>query len=218
MPQKWPAQKRDEVIAALRDGLSCRQAAARFGVSVASAVRWTREAGLTSRAGRRLRPEVRAALLAALEAGARPAEAAAVLQVSRSTAARLAPPREATREAQRDALFAALSAGVSRRRAAAALNLSVATAIRWARDFDPARVVSASRAPRSPRPPRYRPDREAKQAELAAAIQSGLSKRRAAAQVGLPVATAIRWASRTRIDDRRPDGPSPIAGEGWGEG
>jgi transposase len=28
-----------------------------------------------------------------------------------------------------------------------------------------------------------------------AAIDSGLSKRKAAAEVGLPVATAIRWAS-----------------------
>jgi transposase len=34
-----------------------------------------------------------------------------------------------------------------------------------------------------------------KKAELFAAIKSGLSKRQAAAEVGLPVATAIRWAS-----------------------
>ena len=31
---------RDRVIAAIEDGMSCRQAAARFGVSAASAIRW----------------------------------------------------------------------------------------------------------------------------------------------------------------------------------
>jgi transposase len=195
MPQKWPAQKRDELIACLREGLSCRRAAARVGVSVATAVRWTHVAGLTGHAGRRLKPETRAALRAALDAGAKPLEAAAIFQVSRSTAARLAPPREPARSAERDALCAALSAGLSRRRAAAALGLSVATAIRWARDLDPARLAPASPAPHRSRPPRYRPDREAKRAQLFAAIDAGLSKRRAAAEVGLPVATAIRWAS-----------------------
>ena len=196
MPQKWPAQKRDELIACLHAGFSCRKAAAHVGVSAATAVRWSHAAGLASHAGRRLKPEIRAALLAALDAGARPSEAAAIFQVSRSTAARLAPPREIERNSARDALFAALSAGLSRRRAAAALGISVATAIRWARGVELASAASPS--PRRPRPPRYRLDREAKQAELMAAIDSGLSKRRAAAEVGLPIATAIRWASDAR--------------------
>jgi transposase len=195
MPQKWPAQKREALIAYIREGLSLRQAASRLGVSAATAVRWAHAAGVASRAVQRLAPQKRDALVAALHAGANPADAAAQYQVSRSTAARLAPPRKASREQARGALAAALSAGFSRRRAAAALGLSVATAIRWARDLDLDGVAPALPTPRRPRSPRYRPDRELKKAELFAAIKSGLSKRQAAAEVGLPVATAIRWAS-----------------------
>jgi len=198
MPQKWPAQKHEDLIACLREGLSSRQAASRLGVSAATAVRWARASGLVSRSPRRLPPETLAALVDALRAGARPADAAVQFQVSRSTAARLAPARGASRAQAREALAGALSAGMSRRRAAAALGLSVATAIRWARDLELVGVPPVPPAPRRPRSPRYRPDREAKRAALLAAIESGLSKRRAAAEVGLPVATAIRWASATR--------------------
>ena len=35
---------RDRVVAAIDSGLSCRAAAARFGVSVSSAIRWRRRA------------------------------------------------------------------------------------------------------------------------------------------------------------------------------
>lgn len=198
MAQKWPALKQQEVLAAVCNGLSCRQAAARAKVSVATAIRWARAEGISPQAPRRLAPETRAALVAALKSGATLNDAASLFQVSRSTVVRLAPSREASRNTERASLFAALSVGLSRRRAAALLGLSIATAIRWARDFDPACHAPASPSPRKPRPPRFRQDREAKQAELLAAIGSGLSKRRAAAEVGLPVATAIRWASDAR--------------------
>lgn len=38
---------RDRVVAAMRDGLSCREAATLFSVSVASAVRWSQLARMT---------------------------------------------------------------------------------------------------------------------------------------------------------------------------
>ena len=196
MPQKWPAQKRHDLIACIESGLSCREAAAQVGVSVATAVRWTQAAGLTSAWARRLVPETRAAMQQALLAGARPAEVAANFQVSLSTAARLAPPRDEAREPVRQALFAAVEGGLSRRQAAAALGLSVATAIRWARDACPSHEGPSSPKPsRLARPPRFRADRESKRAQLLEAIDSGLSRRKAAAELGLPVATAIRWAS-----------------------
>lgn len=191
MPQKWPEQKRLDLIACIQSGLSCRQAAIRVGVSPATAVRWTQGAGLTS-ARARIAPEARAALRAALHAGARPAEAAAKFDVSLSTAARLAPRRDDKREPVRRALLAAVEGGLSRRQAAAALGLSVATAIRWARD---APRPSFAKPSRRLRPLRFRADREIKRAQLLEAIDSGLSRRKAAAALGLPVATAIRWAS-----------------------
>lgn len=41
MPKILSLDLRERVVAAIASGLSCRQAAARFGVSAASAVRWT---------------------------------------------------------------------------------------------------------------------------------------------------------------------------------
>jgi len=58
-------------------GLSCREIAARLGVSAATAIRWTKRCGLVSQRSRRLAPETRAALRRALNDGAAPAEAAA---------------------------------------------------------------------------------------------------------------------------------------------
>lgn len=195
MPQKWPAQKRRDLIACIESGLSCRAAGVRLGVSAATAVRWTKSAGLISPHDRRLGDHTRAALQAALRTGATPAEAAAMFDVSLSTAARMAPQRDDPREPVRQALFAAVESGQSRRQAAAALGLSVATAIRWVRgaglfgEYEP-----CAKPARLARLPRFRVDRESKRAQLLQAIESGLSRRKAAAELGLPVATAIRWA------------------------
>jgi transposase len=202
MPQKWPAQKRLDLIAFVESGLSCRQAAVQVGVSAATAVRWTQGAGLISAQARRLAPPARAALRKALCDGASPTEAAAKFHVSRSTAARLAPRRGDAREPMRKALCAAVDGGLSRRQAAVALGLSVATAIRWARNARPSREGPPVQPSRLARPPRFRADRESKRAQLLEAIDSGLSRRKAAAELGLPVATAIRWASSA---GRRPE-------------
>ena len=40
MPQSLSFDLRSRVLAAVDEGLSCRQAAARFGVSASSAIRW----------------------------------------------------------------------------------------------------------------------------------------------------------------------------------
>ena len=40
MPKSLSVDLRSRVLAAIDEGLSCRQAAARFGVSAASAIRW----------------------------------------------------------------------------------------------------------------------------------------------------------------------------------
>jgi transposase len=40
MPQALSFDLRSRVLAAIDEGLSCRQAAARFGVSASSAIRW----------------------------------------------------------------------------------------------------------------------------------------------------------------------------------
>src|SRR5438067_4922497 len=78
-------------------GLSCREIALRLGVSAATAIRWTKRCGLTSRRSRRLKPELRGALVQALREGAAPAEAAARFGISARTAARLAGPEPQNR-------------------------------------------------------------------------------------------------------------------------
>ena len=44
MPQALSFDLRTRVLAAIDAGLSCRQAAARFGVSASSAIRWQEDA------------------------------------------------------------------------------------------------------------------------------------------------------------------------------
>src|SRR3954449_2398220 len=58
MPKALSFDLRSRVLAAINEGLSCRQAAARFGVSASSAIRWQgmRRAGMR-RAGGDARPK-----------------------------------------------------------------------------------------------------------------------------------------------------------------
>ena len=59
MSEALPVDLQDRVIAAIEDGMSCRQAAARFGVSAASPIRWRSRglwAGIVARGGSRATP------------------------------------------------------------------------------------------------------------------------------------------------------------------
>src|SRR4051812_24495817 len=78
-------------------GFSCREAAAELGVSAATAIRWTKRAGLVSRRSRRLAPETRAGLMRALGQGLTPAEAATRFGVHPRTASKLLDPLDLVR-------------------------------------------------------------------------------------------------------------------------
>src|SRR5947209_535697 len=110
-----------QLAEAIEAGLSCREIALRLGVSAATAIRWTKRCGLTSRRSRRLKPELRGALVQALREGAAPAEAAARFGISARTAVRLAGPEPQNRAAasRRARVLASLREGRSARDAAA---------------------------------------------------------------------------------------------------
>ena len=55
MPKPLSYDLRSRVLVAIDEGLSCRQAAVRFGVSAASAIRWTLCAGTAETPGRERR-------------------------------------------------------------------------------------------------------------------------------------------------------------------
>jgi transposase len=193
MPHKLPDQKLQQLVACIDGGLSCREAAARIGVSVATAIRWTQKSGRKSYRSFRLSPDMRAELLAALRNGASPKDAAARFGVPLATAARLHPRSvsNAEKAQRREALFAALRRGLSRRQAASETGLSVATAIRWARDADIA-----------PLPPRRRPGPEVA-AEVRAALRDGMTRDQATRTFDLHRSTVARLAGATRGDSAR---------------
>jgi len=205
-------------------GLSCREIAARLGVSAATAIRWTKRCGLVSQRSRRLAPETRAALRRALNDGAAPAEAAARFGVSPRTVARLCDPGEA--EARRRRLLDEVGAGAPLDEAAGRAGVSPVTAGRWARRAglttsgrrrdDEAEALAAMEngmsaaeaaatfalgpaiLARLVRRARLSPQRLQRREALFAALDSGLSCRKAAAALNMPVATAIRWARQRR--------------------
>jgi transposase len=172
-------QLRAALVRSLDEGASPIDAAARFGVTPRTAARLIDPALL-----RRRREEARERLLAALRSGSGLREAAAQAGMSVSTAGRWAraagaPFHTAGRRARREdeaGALAAMEAGMSAPEAAATFDLSPAAVARLAQR------------------PRLAPERLARRRQLFAALASGLSCRKAAAQVGLPVATAIRWA------------------------
>jgi transposase len=206
-------------------GLSCREIAARLGVSPATAIRWTKRCGLVSQRSRRLAPETRAALRRALREGAAPVDAAMRFGVSPRTAARLVEPGEA--EARRRRLVEDIKGGARLEEAAARAGVSRVTAGRWARRAGVAVAVrsgdiesralaamedgmSAAEAAASfalsptllarlAQRARLAPERLQRRQALFAALDTGLSCRKAAAALNMPVATAIRWARQRRI-------------------
>jgi transposase len=205
-------------------GLSCREIAARLGVSAATAIRWTKRCGLVSQRSRRIPPETRAALRRALNDGAAPGEAAERFGVSPRTAARLADPDKA--EARRRRLLDEIGSGAPLAEAAARAGVSPVTAGRWARRAglmvigrrrdEEAKALAAMEAgmsaeqaaakfalnaavvARLSRRARLSPERLKRREALFAALDAGFSCRKAAAQLDMPVATAIRWARQRR--------------------
>ncbi len=228
MTRKLDESQLRQLADGLASGLSCREIAARLGVSAATAIRWAKRCGLVSLRSRRLSPERRAALLQAMREGETPAQAARRHNVSARTAARLVDGSAARlrREGRRAGLLQDLCSGLALRDAAAAAGVSASTAWRWARMAgatvarlsrrgradDERKAIAAMEAgmnmleaattyrlsettmARIGRLPRLAPERLARRRRLFAALAAGLSCRKAAAQLDMPIATAIRWA------------------------
>jgi transposase len=207
MPQSQRSQKLGELEALIESGLSCREIATRLGVSAATAIRWTKRAGLTSRRSGRLSPERRAAIFAAARDGASASEVAARFSVCLETARRYTGEPRRDRRAMREQLLSEVAGGLSRRAAAEKFGVSVATAVRWAsKAGESARPAKATRMPRE-RPSLIDDAREDKRARLLSAVASGLSRRKAAELVGLPIATGIRWAREAQRNQSVPQEP-----------
>ncbi|HXT09550.1 MAG TPA: helix-turn-helix domain-containing protein [Roseiarcus sp.] len=236
MPHKMQNDDLSRLAQGIAAGLSCREIAARLGVSPATAIRWTKRCGLVSQRSRRLAPETRAALRRALSDGAAPAEAAARFGVSLRTAERLRDPADA--EARRR-LLDEIRAGAPLEEAAARAGVSALIAARWTRGAElaisghrrdvearalaameggmsaeqaaAAFALSPASLVRLARRPRLSPERLKRRQQLFAALASGLSCRKAAAALNMPVATAIRWA-RQRPAQREGENNRPTDG------
>jgi transposase len=138
---------RDKVLKAVESGMTCRQAAACCGVSLASAIRFAKRAGITdkrAKAKKNVRDNVRANVLKAVKGGVSCQQAAAHYGVSPTTAVKWAQnariPRTYTSTNRisddiRDNVLKAVEGGMSCRQAAAHCGVSLASAIRWTKHF-----------------------------------------------------------------------------------
>jgi transposase len=133
----------EQVLKAVESGMTCRQAAAHCGVSLASAIRFAKRAGLTDKrfkAKRDARAQIREQALKAIEGGMSGRQAAAHFCISQTsvqawiaqagvTVLRASPKRIG--DDVRDKVFKAVEGGMTCRQAAALAGVSVASAIRW---------------------------------------------------------------------------------------
>ena len=138
---------RDKVLKAVESGMTCHQAAAYSGVSVASAIRFAKRAGITderAKAKKYVRDNVRANVLKAVKGGVSCQQAAAQYGVSPTTAVKWAqsariprtyPSTNRISDDIRDNVLKAVEGGMSCRRAAAHCGVSLASAIRWTKPF-----------------------------------------------------------------------------------
>jgi len=134
---------RDKVLKAVESGMTCRQAAACCGVSLASAIRFAKRAGITdkrAKAKKNVRDNVRDKLLKAVKGGMSCLQAATHYGVSPTTALKWAKnasiplPRTSPKRISddiRDNVLKAVEGGMSCRQAAAHCGVSLASAIRW---------------------------------------------------------------------------------------
>ena len=138
---------RDKVLKAVESGMTCRQAAACCGVSLASAIRFAKRAGITdkrAKANQNVRDNVRANVLKAVKGGVSCQQAAANYGVSPTTAVKWAENAGIPRtyistnrisDDIRDNVLKAVEGGMSCRQAAAHCGVSLASAIRWTKHF-----------------------------------------------------------------------------------
>jgi len=142
-PHKLSDDIRDKVLKAVEGGMTCRQAAAHCGVSLASAIRLAKRAGITDKRAK-AKENVRDKVLKAVKGGMSCQQAAAHYGVSPSTAMNWAKkagiPRKRTSISRisddiRDKVLKAVEGGMSCRQAAAHCGVSLASAIRWTKHF-----------------------------------------------------------------------------------
>ena len=138
---------RDKVLKAVESGMTCRQAAAHCGVSLASAIRFAKRAGITdkrAKAKKNVRDKVHDKVLKAVKGGMSCHQAAAHYGVSSTTAlnwaknANIPRTRTSTKRISdkvRDKVLKAVEGGMSCRQAAAHCGVSLASAIRWTKHF-----------------------------------------------------------------------------------
>jgi transposase len=138
---------RDKVLKAVEGGMTCRQAAAHCGVSLASAIRFAKRAGITdkrAKAKKNVRDKVHDKVLKAVKGGMSCHQAAAHYGVSPTTAlnwaknANIPRTRTSTKRISdkvRDKVLKAVEGGMSCRQAAAHCGVSLASAIRWTKHF-----------------------------------------------------------------------------------
>ena len=138
---------RDKVLKAVEGGMTCRQAAAHCGVSLASAIRFAKRAGITDKRAKtkkNVRDDVRDKVLKAVKGGMSCHQAAAHYGVSPTTAlkwarnAHITHTRISTKRISddiRNKVLKAVEGGMSCRQAAAHCGVSLASAIRWTKHF-----------------------------------------------------------------------------------
>ena len=184
----FPVDVREKVLEAIRNGMSCRQAAAHFAVSVGSATKWAREAGVGSRrAPLKISDNIRKKVVKAIAGGMSCKKAAATYGIDSTTAARFADDEniDRKRDKLRMKVLSAIRSGMSRRQAAAYLNVSVGSATRWAKRAN----IECNAAPvRHGRGKRERVLEE---------IRNGLTLNQAAEYFGVHIGTLHQWIKQT---------------------
>jgi transposase len=140
-PYKLSDDIRQQVVKAVKGGMTCRQAAAHCGVSLASAIRFAKQSGVTDKRAN-AKKNVREKMLKAIEGGMSCCQAAAYYGLSPTTAMNWAkktgvqlmhrPPNKFGDDI-RDQVLKAVESGMSCRQAADHCGVSAASAIRWTR-------------------------------------------------------------------------------------
>jgi len=138
-PYKLSDDIRVQIVKAVEGGMTCRQAAAHCGVSLASAIRFAKRTGVTDERAK-AKKIVRDKMLKAIEGGMSCEQAAAHYGLSPTTATKWAkkagvplkyrPPNKFS-DAIRDQVLKAVESGMSCRQAATHCGVSITSAIRW---------------------------------------------------------------------------------------
>jgi transposase len=140
-PYKLSNDIRQQVVKAVKGGMTCRQAAAHCGVSLASAIRFAKQSGVTEKRAN-AKKNVREKMLKAIEGGMSCCRAAAHYGLSQTTAMNWAkkagvhliyrPPNKFGDDI-RDQVLKAVKSGMSCRQAADHCGVSAASVIRWSK-------------------------------------------------------------------------------------